>query len=86
MLQRLDPVPDDQQFDLVIATNILIYYDVFEQSLALSNIAHMLRPGGWLLTNNPLFELPEIPMRLVGETDVSYTPGGHDWVIAYRRE
>ena len=76
----------DERFDLVIATNILIYYDVFEQSLALSNIARMLRPGGWLLTNTPLFELPEIPMRAAGETQVSYTPGGNDWVVWYRRE
>src|SRR5499433_1752383 len=27
-----------QDFDLIIATNILVYYDVFEQSLALANI------------------------------------------------
>ena len=86
VLQRLEPARDDQRFDLVIATNILIYYDVFEQSLALSNIAHMLRPGGWLLTNTPLFELPEVPMRVAGETKVSYTPGGNDWVVWYRRE
>ena len=38
-------------FDLVIATNILVYYDPFEQGLALANIAAMLRPGGMFLTN-----------------------------------
>jgi hypothetical protein len=42
---------DDEPFDLVVATNILVYYDAFEQSLALTNIAKMLRPGGFLLTN-----------------------------------
>jgi hypothetical protein len=45
VLQRPDPAA--APFDLVIATNILLYYDVFEQSLAGINIAKMLRPG-WL--------------------------------------
>ena len=65
-MQRLEQASDNERFDLVIATNILIYYDVFEQSLALSNIARMLRPGGWLLTNTPLFELPETRLREMG--------------------
>jgi hypothetical protein len=28
-----------------------VYYDAFEQSLALANIARMLKPGGFLVTN-----------------------------------
>ena len=59
-------------FDLVVATNILLYYDVFGQSLAAVNIAGMLRPGGFLLTNNRIFELPELPLSGVGYTDVVY--------------
>ena len=86
VLQRPDPLPDDQRFDLVIATNILIYYDVFEQSLALTNIVKMLKPGGILLSNNPLFELPAIPIHQIGETKVAYTGGGSDWVAWYQRE
>ena len=35
MLQRLAPLAPEEKFDLIVATNILIYYDVFEQSLAL---------------------------------------------------
>jgi len=62
----------DELFDLVIATNILLYYDVFEQSLAVANIASMLRPGGFLLTNNRIFELPDSPLSGVGYTDVVY--------------
>ncbi len=85
VLQRPD-LPDDQRFDLVIATNILIYYDVFEQSLALANITRMLRPGGLLLTNTPLFELPEIPIRAVGGTKANYMTGASDGVIWYLRE
>ncbi|MBI4886330.1 MAG: class I SAM-dependent methyltransferase [Acidobacteria bacterium] len=76
----------DERFDVVIATNVLIYYDVFEQSLAFANIAAMLRPAGLLLTNTPLFELPSIPMRLVGETPVAYTDAGRDWIMWYERE
>jgi hypothetical protein len=59
-------------FDLVVATNILLYYDVFEQSLAAGNIAKMLKPGGFLLTNNRIFELPGSPLGGVGFTDVVY--------------
>src|SRR5690606_15856904 len=42
--RRLDIVierlaPDEAQFDLVVATNVLVYYDVFKQALAAANIA-----------------------------------------------
>lgn len=40
-----------QTFDLVIATNVLPYFDDRELALALSNIASMLAPGGVLLHN-----------------------------------
>jgi SAM-dependent methyltransferase len=65
--------PGGTPFDLVVATNVLLYYDVFEQSLALSNIASMLRPGGLLLTNTRLVELPGVAMTSVGYTDTVYT-------------
>ena len=45
IVQRLEPLPDAERFDLIVATNILVYYDAFEQALALANIAKMLRPG-----------------------------------------
>ena len=59
----------------MIATNILLYYDLFEQSLAVANIASMLRPGGLFLTNTRLVELPRSPIRSVGYTDSVYTTG-----------
>ena len=86
VLQRPDPLPGDERFDLVIATNILIYYDVFEQSLALANISRMLAPGGLLLTNNPVFELPAIPVRATGGTKVTYMNGAGDGVVWYQRD
>jgi hypothetical protein len=84
VLQRAGGPP----FDLVVATNILVYYDVFEQSLALANIASMLRPGGMLLTNTPLFQLPSIPLTQIGFTDVLYTreASARDRIFWYRRD
>lgn len=51
--QQLSP---DEGYDLVIGTNIFIYYNEFEQSLAQANIALMLKPGGFLLSNDKLPE------------------------------
>ena len=78
-------------FDVVVATNVLLYYDVFEQSLAAANIAAMLRPGGFLLTNNRIFELPDSPLSGVGYTDVVYMslPGigdAGDRVVWYQKQ
>jgi len=70
VLQRLEPLSADERFDLIVATDVLVYYDVFEQSLALANIASMLRPGGFLLVNSRLFELPALPIAGIGSTDV----------------
>lgn len=83
-------VTADTPFDLVIATNVLLYYDVFEQSLATANIAAMLRPGGILLTNNRIVELPGSPLGAAGATDVVYMtlPGigeTGDRITWYRR-
>jgi len=48
VVQRLE---HDEGFDVILATNVLVYYDRFEQALALANIASMLRPGGVFVTN-----------------------------------
>jgi hypothetical protein len=52
VIERIDRLPADEQFDLVVATNVLLYYDVFEQTLAVANIARMLKPGGLLIANH----------------------------------
>jgi chemotaxis methyl-accepting protein methylase len=77
----------DEKFDLIIATNILVYYDTFEQSLALANVASMLKPSGFLLSNNGLAELPSIPMHSVGYQTVVYSDhsGDGDHIVWYRR-
>lgn len=70
VVQRLDSLASGDLFDLIIATNVLVYYGVFEQSLALTNVATMLRPGGLFLSNQFVQPLPSIPMELLGHTDV----------------
>lgn len=41
---------EDEKFDLIVATNVLVSYDNFEQAQALANVSAMLRPGGIFLT------------------------------------
>lgn len=74
-------------FDVVVATNVLVYYDTLDQSLALANIAAMLKPDGLLLTNNALLELPEIGMESIGYTTVVYSDrrDDGDHILWYRR-
>jgi hypothetical protein len=54
VLERLSNLDPSRRFDLVVATNILVYYDAFEQALAAGNIASMMRDGGLLVTNQPV--------------------------------
>jgi SAM-dependent methyltransferase len=64
--ERLDAEP----FDLVIATNVFIYYDVLEQALAMSNIDAMLKPGAYLLAN---FSAPELRSLAIRPIDTKTT-------------
>ena len=82
ILERQDLAPEER-FDLIVATNILLYYDIFEQSLALSNLASMLRPHGLFLSNNYITPLPDIPMTIVGDTEVSYAGTATDDVVTW---
>lgn len=86
VLQRME-LPAGQGFDLVVATNIFVYYDLFEQSLALANVESMLRPGGFLLSNNALLELPVSRLRSVDYLTVVYSdrPDDGDHIVWYQR-
>lgn len=88
IFQRFNRLADNQRFDLVVATDMFVYYDVFEQSLALANVASMLRPQGLLLSNTGLVELPGIGVSGVGYTDVLYQtlPEVGDRLYTYQRE
>lgn len=58
--RRLDVVyerlvlPENEKFDLIIGTNIFVYYSAFDQTLAELNLAAMLRKKGIVLTNDAL--------------------------------
>jgi SAM-dependent methyltransferase len=86
VFQRLE-LPEAEKFDLVVATNILVYYNAFEQALALKNIEQMLKPGGFLLSNNALLELPSSQVRAVGYLTVVYSAqeADGDHIVWYRR-
>jgi hypothetical protein len=79
---------DTHRFDLIVATNVFVYYDVLEQVLALSNVRSMLKPGGILLSNNALLELPATRMRSVGYVTVEYSDlrDDGDHIVWYRAE
>jgi SAM-dependent methyltransferase len=72
VLQRLE-MPVAEKFDLIVGTNVFLYYDEFQQALAIANIERMLRPGGVLLSNNALPELPSSRLRLAGHTTLVYS-------------
>lgn len=85
VFQRLE-LPEAERFDLIVATNVLVYYGLFEQSLALANIASMLRPGGVFISNDYVQPTPSVPMTVVGETRVNYLADqAGDAVVRYRR-
>jgi hypothetical protein len=83
--QRLE-LPPAERFDLVVATNILLYYDTFEQCLALGNVARMMAVGGLFLTNNVVLELPGSALRSVGyRRSCSRASDDGEHVIFYRQ-
>jgi len=81
VLERIN-LAEAERFDLMVGTNIFIYYDAFERSLALENAGAMLKRGGILLTNDRLPEVPGGSMRQAGLTDVQYN---HDSIGWYRK-
>ena len=84
--QHLD-IPPQEGFDLIIATNVFLYYDFFEQLLALANTQSMLRPGGFLLSNNSLPVLSSSEMRAVDYLSLVYSdvPEDGDVIAWYQR-
>jgi hypothetical protein len=75
VLERLNLAPADR-FDLIVGTNIFVYYAAFEQTLALENAGAMLKPGGLLLTNDRLPALSNGSMQLAGVTEVPFDAPG----------
>jgi SAM-dependent methyltransferase len=84
--QRMD-IEEGQGFDLVVATNILVYYDRFQQALAMASIARMMNPGGIFLANNVLPAQHVESLEYLGRRTVAYATDGSygDDVVVYRR-
>src|SRR5579871_963073 len=79
-------LPPDKQFDIVIGTNIFVYYDSLDQSLARANIGNMVKRGGFLLTNEALPN--KAPSSLVDslKTSVPITNDLTDYMYSYARK
>lgn len=79
---------DAAKYDLIIGTNIFLYYDSFQQGLAMLNLNKMLKPGGILLSNNALIEHDFTPIRSIGYTSTIYSdkPGDADAIIWYQKQ
>ena len=78
----------DERFDLIVGTNVFLYYDRLQQGLAMASVSSMLRPGGVLLSNNALVEAPAIGMRSVGYSKTMYSNRDEDGdlIIAYQKK
>jgi hypothetical protein len=81
-------IENGQGFDLVIATNILVYYDLFQQGLAMANIAHMMNSGGLFLSNDTLSAHHVPSLVFLDRHSVSFSTSGPygDNVLTYRRQ
>ena len=78
VLERI-PLAEADRFDLMVGTNVFIYYDALERSLALENAGAMLKHGGLLLTNDRLPDVRGGSMRQAGLTDVQYNRDAVGW-------
>jgi hypothetical protein len=88
VLERIAHLADADRFDLVVATNVLVYYDAFAQSLALANIGSMLRPGGFFLTNYAVAPPPPMEPTAAEGTVVFFDRQRQngDTLFSYRRK
>lgn len=74
-----------EKFDLVVATNVFVYYDIFDQSLAALNLEQMTKKGSLLLSNNALLELPTLHFHSIGYSTTVYSnrPSDGDHIVWY---
>jgi hypothetical protein len=88
IVYQREPLAAQQGFDLVIGTNIFIYYDAFEQSLARANVATMLKPGGFLLSNDKFPENVSSGLASALDTTllIARDPDRTDTMHCYRKE
>jgi SAM-dependent methyltransferase len=88
MVAQQFAVPPGEGFDLVIATNVFLYYNFFEQALAMQNIARMMSPGGVLLVNQVLSNQHPDSLKLIDQCYVAFSSRDQygDNVVAYQQQ
>jgi CheR methyltransferase, SAM binding domain len=87
VFQHLAVAPQDG-FDLIVGTNVFIYFGAFEQALARKNMALMLKPGGYVLSND---ELPGAPTDGLSDSlktsqIVARNPDRTEYMFSYERK
>ncbi len=84
VLQHVN-LPAGQRYDLIIATNVFIYYGAFEHALSLLNIGLMLARHGVFLSNDLLQACPGMPLQPRSHIAVKYSPkvNDGDWIEIY---
>ena len=72
----------------MVATNVLVYYDRFQQALAMANIARMMNHHGIFMANNVLASQHTSDLEYLGRRTTPFTPSGAygDDIVVYRRK
>lgn len=79
---------EGQGFDLVVATNVLVYYDRFQQAVAMANITRLMNPNGIFLCNSVLPAQHDPQLAYLGRRTVTYSEArayGDDVVVYQKR-
>jgi hypothetical protein len=65
-----------------------VYYDHFQQALAMSNIARMMNAGGIFIANTALPSAHDDRLKYLGGRNVAYAQDGSygDDVVVYKRQ
>ncbi len=79
---------EKDKYDLIIGTNIFVYYGEFEKALIMKNAEKMLRKGGILLSNDALTDIPVTNLHKIGQTETFYSDKkiDGDLVIWYQKK
>lgn len=87
VFQRLSLAPSDG-FDLIIGTNIFVYYDDFQKSLARANVSAMLKPDGYLLSNDKFPDAAPSGLVEVFDTTLVFArdPDREDTMYCYQKQ
>jgi predicted TPR repeat methyltransferase len=83
---QVPQLPPDRRFDLIIGTNIFLYYGSFEQALVRANLGNIIQPGGFLLSNNALPGTAPSLLTDSLQTQVTIRPGVVDRIFSYVRK